>query len=250
MLLRTLLYTSLIVEAEFSSNMTWEDTWNDILDGGNPRWKIDDVDAKDEALGQITKHASLTSDSLKILCPLAGDDIFVYNAWSKGHDATAIDLVPAAVAAMRKQFGSSDWTKQERANGMVEWKLAHGRATLYQGDVLSVLPQLQGSFDAIYDKDSFGALPLQIRSDYCKRLACYAKPGAILYVEVKLKDKEHPGREEGPPFSVDKDILMEKSNFGECFDYVAGLGEVYDLSMPLVSQTAHILRRNLTKVKK
>lgn len=223
--------------------MTWEATWNDILGGGPPRWKITDTSVKENALAQITKH--LPKESLRILCPLAGDDTFVHTAWQKGHDVTAIDLVPAAVAAMRKQFGSeSRWTQQKaQDNGMVAWKHASERATLYQGNVLTDLPELKGAFDAVYDKDSFGALPKDMRSDYCERIAEYTKPGGILYVEVKLKDKGHPQREAGPPFSVDKDTLMERSNFGKYFEYVAGLGEVFPLPMANVSQTAHILRR-------
>ena len=226
--------------------MTWEDIWNDILGGGNPRWKIDDNGAKEQALAHITEHAS-SSDSLKILCPLAGDDSFVHNAWKKGHDVTAIDIVPAAIAAMRNQFGP-DWIEEKRNNGIVAWTHASGRATLYQGDVLTDLPELESSFDAVYDKDSFGALPKDMRSDYCTRLADYTKPGAVLYAEVKLKEEGHPQRDAGPPFSVNKNVLMESSNFGGTFEYIAGLGEVYPLSMPKVSQSAHLLRRNNIEV--
>ena len=226
------------------AKMTWEDTWNDILGGGSPRWKIDDLRVKENALATITKQLLPEKESFQILCPLAGDDTFVHTAWKNGHVVTAIDLVPAAVGAMRQQFGpESEWTPNEQENGMVEWGHSSKRATLYQGDVLSDLPELQSSFDAVYDKDSFGALAKDMRSDYCKRVADYTKPGGILYVEVKLKDDDHPQQEAGPPYSVDKETLMQPSNFGEHFEYVAYLGEVFSLPWPNVSQTAHLLRR-------
>jgi hypothetical protein len=219
--------------------MTWEETWSDILSGGNPRWKIDDKSAKETALGHIVKH--LSTDARKILCPLAGDDRFVHHAWTKGLHVTAIDLVPAAVAAMREHFGP-DWTMQNRDDGMVVWKHGSGRATLYQGNVMTILPELKGSFDAVYDKDSFGALEKDMRSDYCARLADYTKEGAVLYVEVKLKDKEHPQRDMGPPFSVDEETLV--NNFGNEFVHVAYLGELYPIPTPGTLQTGHILKRN------
>lgn len=218
----------------------WEETWNDILNGGHPRWKIDDKRAnKETALGHITKH--LSKDATKILCPLAGDDSFVHLAWTKGFHVTTIDLVPAAVAAMREQFGP-DWTRQDRDDGMVVWKHGSGRATLYEGNALSVLPELKGSFDAVYDKDSFGALEKGIRSDYCARLADYTKEGAILYVEVKLMAEGHPQRDTGPPYSVDEETII--NNFGNAFDYVTNLDEVYPLWRPGMWQTGHLLKRN------
>jgi len=71
--------------------MGWSATWKDILNGGNPRWKVTDLGAKKIALGHITGHSShaskedgvASSPSLNILCPLAGDDEFVHHAWTK-----------------------------------------------------------------------------------------------------------------------------------------------------------------------
>jgi hypothetical protein len=245
--------------------MTWSNTWKDILSGGSPRWIVRDVNAKQQALANIAHYTSLSIPSssnnqangiatLKIFCPLAGDDTFVHNAWSQGHSVTALDLVPAAVAAMRQQFGpdETDWTKEEDAsnnknNDMVVWKHSSGRATLYQGDVLTRLPSLSGSFDAIYDKDSFGAIPESIRSSYCDRLAEYLTENGIVYIEVKNKSEDNPGRYQGPPFHLEKEDLMEDDNFGKAFAHVASLGEVYDIGMGGNKQTGHILKRIISK---
>mmetsp|Transcript_5869 Transcript_5869/g.9874 ORF Transcript_5869/g.9874 Transcript_5869/m.9874 type:complete len:270 (-) Transcript_5869:128-937(-) len=228
----------------------WSETWKDILNGGPKRWKVDDVEAKQKALTHITDATSTSSDTpLRILCPLAGDDQFVHYAWSQGHDVAAIDIVPDALKAMRFQFGENnkeDWASSTSNNngGGVVWKHKSGRATLYEGDMLMKRPELQSSFDVVYDKDSFGALSLEMRQPYCQRLSEFTKSNGIVYVEVKNKES---GREFGPPYHVEKNDLMEETSFGGAFDYVNALGEVYPLNMGGMRQMGHILRRGLRK---
>jgi len=245
----------------------WSSTWDDIASGGNPRWKVTDLSAKAAALAHITNYsrAAVTAndssssstdntcddddEKLSIVCPLAGDDGFVHHAWSQGHRVTAIELVPRAVEEMRKQFSTDDdeWRREDLSNNkMVRWSHSSGTATIYQGDVFTPLTELKGTFDAVYDKDSFGALDKHMRSPFCKRLADYLKPGTgIVYTEVKFS----PGRTAGPPFHIDKDILVMPDNFGSTtFEYVASLGELYKLPMPGFQQTGHILRRLSSKL--
>lgn len=226
--------------------MGWSETWNDILSGGPKRWKVDDIEAKQTALTHIT-GATSSDTPLRILCPLAGDDQFVHYAWSQGHDVTAIDIVPDALKAMRVQFGENDtedWSSTSNNGGGVVWKHKSGRATLYEGDILMKRPELQSSFDVVYDKDSFGALNLDMRRPYCQRLSEFVKSNGVVYVEVKNKES---GREFGPPYHVEKNDLMEETSFGGAFDYVKSLGEVYPLKMGGFKQVGHILRRRLRK---
>eukprot|EP00580_Thalassiosira_gravida_P018081 CAMPEP_0201675020 /NCGR_PEP_ID=MMETSP0494-20130426/38508_1 /ASSEMBLY_ACC=CAM_ASM_000839 /TAXON_ID=420259 /ORGANISM="Thalassiosira gravida, Strain GMp14c1" /LENGTH=232 /DNA_ID=CAMNT_0048157319 /DNA_START=93 /DNA_END=791 /DNA_ORIENTATION=+ len=232
--------------------MAWKDTWADILNGGSPRWKVDNLDAKEKALAHIIEHHHAGGSSpdncepMRILCPLAGDDPFVQYAWSKGHDVTAIDIVPDALKAMRSQFGDDvdDWTSEnQQKNGLV-WKHRSGRATLFEGDILMKRPELVNSFDVIYDKDSFGALSLEMRPKFCERLSEFHKDGGTLYIEVKNKET---GREFGPPYHVEKECLMNPTAFGTWFEHKASLGEVYPLKMPGMKQTGHILRRALRR---
>ncbi|KAL3809099.1 hypothetical protein ACHAXA_010620 [Cyclostephanos tholiformis] len=207
---------------------------------------------------------------LRILCPLAGDDPFVHYAWSQGHDVTAIDIVPDALGVMRGMFGddADDWSSSTKASATalveeeeeegerggdgennddgndgttVVWKHKSGRATLLEGNVLTRRPELTNSFDAVYDKDSFGALSLTDRRAFCTRISDYIKDGGTLYVEVKYKDQ---GRGSGgPPYHVEKEDLMDPSNFGISFEYVRFLGEVYPLNVDGMKQTGHILKR-------
>ena len=227
--------------------MGWADTWDDMLQGGSPRWKITDSKCHQAALSNIQQH--LTKDGPNnILCPLAGDDPMVHLLWQQGHSVTAIDLVPTALEQMRNQFdGNGSWTRQEHystgSNNVVVWKHDSGRATQYEGDVLQVYPELKNSFDAVYDKDSFGALNKEMRKPFCARIREFTKAGAIIYMEVKLKENHEQVKDMGPPYSLQKEDLMHPSCYGEFFDYVKGLGSVYPVALPGMQQTGHILKR-------
>lgn len=239
--------------------MGWSDTWSDILAGGNPRWKVTNMESHQKALSHFQRFIrpplpispssdESESEEVNVLCPLAGDDPFVYLLWSLGYSVTTIDLVPPAVEAMKEQFGcdADMWTKEEDSKSdTVVWKHKSGRASLMIGDALQHRPELMGKFDAVYDKDSFGALGMEMRAGFCNRMAEYTKKGGIIYLECKLKDGHEEILNVGPPYSLKRENIMEEKNgYGSSFDYVEELGIVYPLDMPpTIQQTGHILRR-------
>jgi hypothetical protein len=270
------------IASSFVIMASWAKAWTDIMNGGSKRWKVDDIDAKRCALSRIVEyHRRRDGDGgtnppatkevdgdvdddvnrrmLRILCPLAGDDPFVHYAWSLGHDVTAMDIVPDALGIMRGMFGDDedDWSSSSLAGtaasgggnnddvidgATVVWKHKSGRATLLEGDALTFRPGLANAFDAVYDKDSFGALSIHDRRMFCERVSEYVKDGGVLYVEVKNKDG---GRDSGgPPYHVEMEDLMEPDNFGTSFEYVRYLGEVYALNVDGMKQTGHVLRRS------
>jgi hypothetical protein len=145
---------------------------------------------------------------------------------------------------MRKHFDDdASWTKDDTSQPKTTiWKHSSGRATLCAGDMLQKRPEFHQQFDVVYDKDSFGALDKDMRSPYCQRLAEFLKDDGIVYTEVKHKE-DPAARSFGPPFHIEKDDLMEPSSFGTEFEYIDGLGNIYDLGMPGMSQTAHVLKR-------
>ena len=234
----------------------WSSTWNDILKGGNPRWKITCGESHKNAYAHFQKYVlkgdKKSDDDVKnvsVLCPLAGDDPFVHLLYRKGYSVTSIDLVAEAVEAMRKGFGDDGdgaWEKEE-SDGDVIWTHKSGRATLIVGDALTKRPNLNNSFDAVYDKDSFGAISKDLRKPFCERIADYTKDDAIVYLECKLKKGLVGVDNAGPPFSLRKDDLMESNNYGGSkFEYVEGLGPVYELPgnmNAVMQQTGHVLRR-------
>jgi len=251
----------------------WAGTWEDIRNGGNPRWKITSEECHEKAYEHFQKfvlrgqQGSVDDDDddddnnnkgVSVLCPLAGDDPFVRLLYEKGYSVTAIDLVAEAIEAMKERFdGDGDdgknscWTKEEQGGGDdIVWKHESGRVTLIVGDALKKRPNLNNSFDAVYDKDSFGALPIQLRKPFCQRISEYTKDDGILYLECKLR-KQHD--DSGPPFSLKREDLMEDDNYGgsEKFEYVEGLGSVYDLPNnmnAMMQQTGHVLRRRRRSV--
>mmetsp|Transcript_1939 Transcript_1939/g.4262 ORF Transcript_1939/g.4262 Transcript_1939/m.4262 type:complete len:308 (+) Transcript_1939:789-1712(+) len=258
-----------IVMSGTSTRNRWSGAWEDILGGGNPRWKITSQECHEKAYQHFKKfvlngrQVNGTNDNdlknISVLCPLAGDDPFVHLLYSKGYTVTAVDLVAEAVEAMKQQFtdNESSWTREPEehsgnsgdGNCDIIWKHKSGRVTLIVGDALKKRPNLNNSFDAVYDKDSFGALPIQLRKQFCQRIAEYTKDNAIVYLECKLKEGND---DSGPPFSLTQDDLMEDDNFGGSkFEYAKGLGRVYDLPTNMnatMQQTGHILRRRHTSI--
>lgn len=218
--------------------MTWRDTWRDILAGGSPRWKVDNLEYKERALQHIVEHSE-RKENLNILCPLVGDDQFVFQAFMRGHSVYAIDLVPEALAEIRKQFDNQDgWRREETETGSgVRWTHPSGQVVLLEGDILQRRKELERQFDVVYDKDSFGALQKDLRSPYCERMSEWLKEDGIVYLEVKNKDT---GRENGPPFHIEEQDIM--SSWGASFEYIKGIGEVYPLRMAGFAQMGHLLK--------
>jgi len=232
----------------------WSSTWKDILNGGSQRWKITSAESHEKAYAHFRKHLlkakekDIGAKNISVLCPLSGDDPFVRLLFRNGYNVTAIDLVSDAIDALRKGFGDDDsaWTREE-SEGDILWRHRSGRATLIVGDALKKRSNLLNSCDAVYDKDSFGALSKDLRKPFCDRIADYTKQDAIVYLECKLKKGMSGVDNSGPPFSLRKDDLMEANNYGGSkFEYLEGLGPVYDLPGNMnvfMQQTGHILRR-------
>ena len=222
--------------------MGWSETWSDILAGGNQRWKVTCPESHSKALQNFQQCVNQDPAETSVLCPLAGDDPFVYLLFQNGYSVTTIDLVSAAVEEMKKQFGTEAiWTQQIKDNTVI-WSHHTGRATLMVGDALQHRSELVNRFDAVYDKDCFGALQKEIRNGYCTRIGEYLKPGGKVYLECKLRDNHEESKDIGPPFSLKAQDIMEETSFGNSFDHVEALGTIYDIAMSM-QQTGHSLVR-------
>ena len=243
---RTNLLEKSLIPKSLKMGSRWNNTWKDILSGGNPRWKVTDEEKHLQALSYFQKYVKGEPSNTSVFCPLAGDDPMAYLLFSKGYSVTCIDLVPEAVEEMKNQFGKDEsesiWTKEEKDNTII-WSHVSGRATLMVGDALQSRSELVNSFDAVYDKDSFGALPISLRDGFCERIGEYVRKDGVVYIECKLKENHEEVKNEGPPFSLTGPDLM--SYYGKVgFEYVEGLGEVYELdAFPGVKHTGHALKR-------
>lgn len=220
----------------------WSASWSKIISGENDMWKVTEEFKHKQALAYFQQYVKGDPKDVSVLCPLAGDDPIVHLLWKQGYTVTTIDLVPEAVERMKSQF-SNDWTKvEDTANNTIVWKHGSGRANLIIGDALQYRSELENTFDAVYDKDSFGALEREMRSEFCSRMAEYVKKDGIVYLECKLKANHENVKDQGPPFSLKEEDLMEESSYGKGFNYVAGLGKIYDIDFPGWEQTGHILK--------
>merc|ERR1711865_933777 len=173
-------------------------------------------------------HCEEKRHHISVLCPLAGDDPFIFLLYQKGYSVTAIDIVEDAINALKQRFdqGSPDttntttaaadatsccWTKTHEPDGDLIWKHRNGRVTFIVGDVTKPRPAFVNSFDAVYDKDSFGALPMTVRPAFCHRMLEYTKDRAILYLECKVKPGHHNATTAdtmGPPYSLRYEDIM------------------------------------------
>lgn len=73
---------------------------------------------------------------------------------------------------------------------------------LLQGDFFALSPSILGNVDAVFDRASLVALPLQMRLDYVKVLRSLLPSGAkILLVTLEKELAE----EKGPPFNISID---------------------------------------------
>ena len=70
---------------------------------------------------------------------------------------------------------------------------------LYRGDFFKLVPELLGTFCAIYDRASLISWTPELRSAYVAHMAALSKPGTLtLLIVMEYPQAQMPG----PPFSV------------------------------------------------
>ena len=222
----------------------WSGAWDDILKGGDPRWKRGEGEANTRA--QLTHLHSLAGEyslpsSLSIFVPLAGDCPIVHAAWMMGHKVTANEFVPVAVTALRRVFSAKeeDWKCEEIPAGKKWTYVVDGRVIIYECDIFTSVSELLDSFDIVFDKDAYGALSPPVRRGYMSVLSSYLRHGGIMYCEAKKKLVD---ADKGPPFDVTPEDI--KGNVDGLLTYVRSLGEVYDWGdKSQYLQIGHVLKR-------
>jgi hypothetical protein len=119
----------------------------------------------------------------RVLVPLAGDVAFVAHAQAK--EAVAVEWSDVALAKLRSRFPGG----VERENVRLveaEW---YTWAAAYDGP----------RFTHVFDKDAFGFQAPAARAKYVSSIARLLAEGAIVYLEVKERQKN---KEMGPPFHI------------------------------------------------
>merc|ERR1712065_102085 len=80
--------------------------------------------------------------------------------------------------------------------------------TIYEGDIFNLTKELVGKIDAIYDRASMVALPLEIRSKYTELLRTISANSRQLLISFDYEQELHPRT----PFSVTAEEITSNYN--------------------------------------
>ncbi|MCY9846029.1 thiopurine S-methyltransferase [Vibrio caribbeanicus] len=153
---------------------------------------------------QFWKHASATRSD-KVLVPLCGKSEDLIWLASKHDDVRGVDLSNIAVRAF---FAEHFYTPLVTN--------VSGQHELYQFDELSIVvgdifTAPLDMVDLVYDRAALVALPLEMRSDYAKRIQSLLNLGGkILLINLDYEQSEMAG----PPFSVPEEEI--KILYSDC----------------------------------
>lgn len=225
----------------------WNEVWKDILGGGNKRWKDgEEINNFEVAYNLLVEEGVLSAASQpsSIFVPLCGDCRFVHYAHSRGNSVAGLDGVGAALETLRKQFEKGpSFERSDIKEGGVVFTGSDGRITTIQADLFTT-PfitelNLERSFDLIYDKDAFGAIPPEDRAAYVKIMSRVCKAGGFVFIEGKFRKEEDPTL--GPPFHLVTEEI--KKQWGaEGFKVLKHYESLYPLKNPEWRQQGWLLQ--------
>lgn len=137
-----------------------------------------------------------------ILVPLCGKTLDLIWLASKGLYVIGVELSELAI---------NDFFKENNLEFAVEEisgfkKYVSNNITLFHGDIFNLTSDITGKIDAIYDRASTVALPVDMRISYLKKITELNKPFNTLMVLLEYDQSKI----QGPPFSVDEEFIREK----------------------------------------
>jgi hypothetical protein len=190
-----------------------------IYGGGPKRWTegeaIKDWERQCECLDRWGLREG------RVLVPLAGDVAFVAHAEAK--EVVAVEWSNVAIAKLRSRFPGG----VERENVRLveaEW---YSWAAAYDGP----------RFTHVFDKDAFGFQNPAARAKYVSSVAHLVADGAIVYLEVKERQKN---KEMGPPFHIGVSEI-EAAWIG--FKIVEKVGVLFEYAHEGLLQMAYVLKK-------
>jgi len=120
-----------------------------------------------------------------------GDDAEEIAAW--GFQTTAFDIAKTAIAAAKKRF----------PNSPVNYVVA---------DLFEAPPEWRRKFDFVFETNTLQALPASLRARAAQKIAECVKPGGVLLVIARGREKDDP---EGQlPWPLTRDELGELTRAG------------------------------------
>lgn len=192
----------------------YEDTTNMSVDDWGDRWNKSQTQFHmNRVHPMLEKHYNdLTGGkaSSRIFLPLCGKSLDLKWLADKGHDVVGCEGVDLGC---REFFEEQNIPyKAEPIKGVegVVYKATDGKKiTLYRCDYFELTSKITGTFDCIWDRGSFVAIPTQRRQEYVNVTAPLLKKNGKYLLDCFLVDNNAFG---GPPFNCKEDEV--KKYFG------------------------------------
>lgn len=144
---------------------------------------------------------SLNGPPLRVLVPGAGYGHDAL-AWARsGHQVTAIDIAPSAIAGLRARALD-----------------AGVRVEALAADLFDLPESMLESFDAVWEQTCFCAIPLEQRAAYVQAMAGALRSGGVLHGLFW----DH-GMEQGPPWSISEQDVRSAFESAFRLEHVAAV---------------------------
>ena len=148
------------------------------------------------------------ADNGRVFVPLCGKSLDLLWLRERGHSVAGVELSALALESFCLEQGVPARRRTLDAFDVYE----AAQIQLFRGDFFQLVPDLLGTFCAIYDRASLISWTPELRPAYVARIAALSKPGTLTLLIVT----EYPQAQmTGPPFSVsaeDIDQLYSESH--------------------------------------
>lgn len=185
-----------------------EEHWKKRWEEGSTPWHRDAVDAYLQKYIQLLTGERPTASILVTLC---GKTLDLPWLCEQGYKVTGVEI---SEQAGKQLFEENDIPYSVSVDGDFKVFCARNQTlTFYAGDFFKLSPDLDGSFDAIWDMNALGAVNPEDRTRYVAKLRSLLKvDGTILMSAYEYNQAEH----RTCPFSIPNSLVKEL--FQDYFD--------------------------------
>ncbi|ELU03337.1 hypothetical protein CAPTEDRAFT_214771 [Capitella teleta] len=158
--------------------------------------------------------------NLKIFVPLCGKSVDMRWLLDQGHRVIGLEASSIAVADFMEENNFEHSTEAYASGEVVKTK--DGRCVIYKGDLFEFNSDIEGGFDAIWDRGSLVAIGPDQREKYIQLMKSLLAPHGQYLIETYYNDDP---TYQGPPFKIDpeclcslldgcftSEVLLEKNN--------------------------------------
>jgi thiopurine S-methyltransferase len=168
------------------------------------RWATSDIPWHESA-GSSLLAENLNALSLRcstrIFVPLCGKTLDIRWLLGQGYSVVAIELSEMAVNQLFSELGSKP--KIVQSGSLKHYSV--NKLDVFIGDFFVLTADLLGTVDAVFDRASLVALPIEMRVKYTRHLADITAKALQLLIVFEYHSPEMVG----PPFSISMDEITK-----------------------------------------